>query len=200
MLCSALLRAYRTFSDYNHYTLAKKIFNYIKFNITKNITLHHHNYLGDLVGQSAFLGDYAALIRVILECLIIIHSFTCDKKYSSVVDGCIKVRWKNTQKKPVLLISFVHLANLLINSHYMIVLKGDDKKYFEIIQYLSKNLVFNTPESIENSFALNKKNLVYGNKLLQNKTTVYICSKSACYKPINDFKKLKKKLKELPFL
>ena len=134
------------------------------------------------------------------ENLIRLSNFTNNNEYLKIVDQCIKVVWQQVLSNPFSLVGYVHAVNLIINSHHIVVFQGNDKIFNDIRQYLHQVLVFNTFACIINNADLPKNSLVYDKKMIDNKTMVYICSKSACYKPITNMKQLKTKLQQLPFL
>ena len=137
---------------------------------------------------------------VMLENLFRMYIFIGNDRYIKIVDECIKRAWPQVKKNPFALSSYVHVANLVLNSHHIVVIKENDGLFYEVSDYLAKNLFFNTFVCIDSGLDLKKNSPAFGKKTLKNKTTVYICNQTACYEPINELEKLKKKLNELPFL
>ena len=54
---------------------------------------------------------------IMLENLINLYNYTNKSKYLNIVDRCVSFAWPIVYKNPIGLSSFVHAANLLINSH-----------------------------------------------------------------------------------
>tara|TARA_B100000686_G_scaffold308771_1_gene350136 strand:- start:235 stop:816 length:582 start_codon:yes stop_codon:yes gene_type:complete len=136
---------------------------------------------------------------IMLENLIQLYNFTKIDKYLNISDDCIKNNWSKVVENPISLSSFIHSANLMINSHHIILIKKDGGG-LDIEKYIRKNLIFNTFEIVNSNKELPINSPAKNKTIVNGLSTVYICSKSSCYEPINDINKLIQKLDELPFL
>ena len=54
---------------------------------------------------------------VMLENLFRMYIFIGNDRYIKIVDECIKRAWPQVKKNPFALSSYVHVANLVLNSH-----------------------------------------------------------------------------------
>ena len=127
---------------------------------------------------------------IMLENLYKNSFFFSDRNYINLIEDIIKNNWARVRSGPISYIGFLKAAHLVISEPNFIVLFKKDGFYKEIKDCLLKFNTFFTLSFIKKENMVPKKSPAYGKKLVNNKTTVYVCGRFTCSSPISNMEEM----------
>ena len=133
-----------------------------------------------------------------------LNIFRSEEKYADFIHQSINLTGSQIQKFPISYAAWLKVISNIINSPSSIILiKGEkDQEFAQFLEnYLIKNIL---PDVIffslfSNDPLFDELFILQGKSLINNKTTLYLCTRTTCSKPIFSFEELNSELNKTSY-